>query len=110
MLARGGMDVPRPVASRAGRLVEVVDDTAVDLLTWLPGRTSGAQGALEAVADRCGHMRALGEAQARLHDLSDTWTPPPGFTRPRWDRAGLLGEAPAVGPVLGEPGAERGRA
>lgn len=97
MLASGGLSVPRPIPSRAGRLVELAGDTPVSVLTWMSGRMVGAQGALDAIADRAEHMRALGSLLARLHDLSDGWIPPPGFTRPRWDRAGLLGPAPLWG-------------
>jgi len=96
MLAQAGLNVPRPLPSRAGRLVEWLGDTAVDVLSWLPGRTVGAQGALDGISDRPGHMRALGALLARLHDLSDAWSPPAGFTRPRWDRTGLLGATTPV--------------
>lgn len=102
-LAEGGLPVPRPIPSRAGRLVEVVEGTAVDLLTWLPGRMVGKQGALEGIADRAGHMHRLGALLARLHDLSDAWTLPEGFARPLWDRPGLLGVTPLWGPFWDNP-------
>ena len=108
-LAQGGLSVPHPVPSRAGALVENVGDTLVDLLTWLPGRPIGAQGQLE-VTDRVGLCRDLGGLLARLHGISDAWTPPPGFTRPKWDRAGLLGDRPLWGPFWDNPdltGAQR---
>jgi len=103
MLARGDMAVPHPVLSITGKLVENVEGVAVDLLTWLPGRTVGSHGALKGVSDRPGHMRRLGALLAQLHDLSDAWTPPPGFTRPRWDRAGLIGPTPLWGPFWQNP-------
>lgn len=103
MLADGGLDVPRPVPSRNGRLVEDVGGTMVDLLTWLPGRMVGRQGALEGIGDRTGHMRHLGALLARLHDLSDDWSPPPDFTRPRWDHPGLVGDTPLWGPFWDNP-------
>lgn len=103
MLAAGGLTVPRPIPSRAGRLVEMVEDTPISVLTWMPGRTVGAQGALDGITDRPGYMRALGALLARLHDLSDAWTPPPGFTRPRWDHPALTGEAPLWGPYWQNP-------
>ena len=93
-LALGGMNVPAPVASRAGRLVETVADTQVSVISWLPGRMLGKQGALDGVADRPALVRQLGGLLAQLHMLSDAWTLPAGFTRPRWDAPGLLGEAP----------------
>lgn len=101
-LAQGGLNVPRPVPSRAGALVQEVGDTLVDLLTWLPGAPIGSQGQL-AVADRVGLCRDLGNLLARLHAISDAWSPPPGFSRPKWDRAGLLGDRPLWGPFWDNP-------
>lgn len=103
MLAAGGLTVPRPIPSRNGQLVEVVEDTPVSVLTWLPGRTVGAQGALDGITDRTGYMRRLGALLARLHTLSDDWTPPSGFTRPRWDHPSLTGDAPLWGPFWRNP-------
>ncbi|MFU8883005.1 MAG: phosphotransferase enzyme family protein [Rhodobacterales bacterium] len=102
-LVRGGLSVPRPLPSRSGALVEQVGDTLVDLLTWLPGQPIGAQGQLE-VADRTGLCRKLGLLLAQMHAISDAWTPPAGFSRPAWDRAGLLGDAPVWGPFWDNPG------
>jgi Ser/Thr protein kinase RdoA (MazF antagonist) len=102
-LHASGMAVPQPLRSTAGRLIEEIDGVAVDLLTWLPGRIVGKHGALDGIADRAGHMRRLGALLARLHDLSDGWTPPAGFTRPRWDRAGLVGATPLWGPFWDNP-------
>lgn len=103
MLAEGGLSVPRPVPSRNGHLVEEVHGTSVDLLNWLPGRMVGKQGALDGITDRPGYMRQLGGLLARLHDISDAWTPPAGFSRPRWDRPALVGETPLWGPFWANP-------
>lgn len=102
-LVHGGLNVPRPLPSSSGRLVEEVGGTLVDLLTWLPGRPIGRQGELD-VVDRLALARDLGALLARLHDISDGWSPPPGFTRPAWDRAGLVGETPLWGPFWDNPG------
>ena len=102
-LVQGGLNVPRPLPSHSGRLVEEVGGTLVDLLTWLPGTPIGRQGELD-VADRTGLCRDLGALLARLHGISDDWAPRPGFTRPAWDRAGLLGDAPLWGPFWDNPG------
>ena len=103
MLAKGGLTVPRPIPSKAGRLIERVGDTSVDVLSWMPGRMLGEKGGMAGITDRPGLMRQLGALLARLHDLSDAWTPVPGFSRPRWDRAGLLGETPLWGPFWENP-------
>ena len=47
--------------------------------------------------DRPGLFRAIGREMARLHTVSDDWTPPPTFTRCAWDRDGLLGDSPLWG-------------
>jgi len=39
-----------------------------------------------------------------MHAISDTWTPPQGFSRPVWDSAGLLGDSPVWGPFWDNPG------
>ncbi|WP_322866734.1 phosphotransferase [Aquicoccus sp. G2-2] len=97
MLAQGGLSVPAPKRSQSGRLIERAGECLVDLLTWLPGEGLGKAGEMRGVADRAGFCRQLGAAMARLHDLSDGWALPEEFTRPAWDRAGLLGEAPLWG-------------
>ncbi|MEZ5751328.1 MAG: phosphotransferase [Paracoccaceae bacterium] len=86
-LAASGMAVPRPIPSSGGRLIETVEGVAVDVLTWLPGRMVGKQGALEGITDRVGYMRKPGRAAgtiARCFGRVDSL--PQGFTRPRWDR------------------------
>lgn len=97
MLASAGLSVPAPVRTRAGDVIAVSDAGFVSLLTWLPGAQMGEAGAPLAVADPVAAFAALGEAMARLHELSDAWTPPQGFFRPRWDADGLLGAAPLWG-------------
>ena len=89
-----GMQVPRPIPSRSGLLVERVEGVQVDVLTWLPGQMLGKQGALDGVRDRGALVHQLGGLLAQLHDISDAWVPDAGFTRPRWDAAGLVGDQP----------------
>ncbi len=101
-LVQGGLSVPLPHPATSGALVEQVGDTLVDLLTWLPGVPVGAQGQI-GLDDRTGLCRDLGHLLARMHDISDAWTPPSGFSRPAWDRAGLLGDAPLWGQFWNNP-------
>lgn len=110
-LARHGLAVPAPCRARSGRWIEEIGDTGigdtgigdtgggvqVDLLSWMPGSALGKAGQLEGIADRAGFCRALGATMARLHQISDAWTLPEGFTRPHWDRAGLVGPDPLWG-------------
>lgn len=96
-LEQGGLQVPAPIASRTGEVLHVVDGVQVDLLTWLSGTPVGKTGAPMQVADRTGLFFRIGREMARLHEISDAWTPSADFTRCAWDRAGLLGKAPVWG-------------
>ena len=99
MLAGQGVLVPRPMPSRDGELLVRVGDRHASLLSWLPGHPMGRSGqplALTGTA-RTDLFTAIGAQMARLHALTDRWSPPPGFTRPRWDRDGLVGDAPFWG-------------
>ncbi len=66
----------------------------VDMVGWLPGRPLGNSRdplQLDNVAEVFGH---LGVSLAHLHNASDSFQPPDGFTRVKWDREGLLGVNP----------------
>lgn len=102
-LESNGLDVPRPIASVHGRLIEESDGHLVDLLTWLDGRPMGRVGQPLDLADRFQTFFNLGAAMARLHAVSDRWTPPAGFMRPRWDIDGLTGEDPLWGRFWDNP-------
>jgi len=91
------------VPSNSGALVHVVDDTLVDVLTWLPGRPIGATGELHDIPDPVALCRQLGAAMANLHTITDNWTPPGSFTRRAWDADGLVGEQPIWGRFLDHP-------
>lgn len=97
MLEAYGMSVPRPVRSLAGHFIEEIEDQQIDLLTWESGEPLGRAGELIGVEDRAAFCRLLGAQMARLHDLSDAWEVPEGFSRPVWDSAGLLGDMPLWG-------------
>ncbi len=102
-LADGGLHVPAPIRSSAGHYIEVIDGVQFDLLTWLPGAPIGATGGQLEVDDRQGLFSRLGHEMARLHSLSDAWSPPEGFTRCRWDRDGLVGQMPLWGQFWKNP-------
>lgn len=96
-MAEAGLRVPRPVALPDGGDIAELDGQFVSLLTWLDGAPLGRPGELAPVTDRPAFCCKLGEAMAALHEACDAWQPPAGFTRPAWDRAGLLGAAPLWG-------------
>lgn len=93
-VSAGGLDVPAPITSTAGKMLHVIDGVAVDVLSWLEGEPLGKTGVPLKVNNRTATFHAIGREMARLHTISDAWTLPEGFTRRRWDRDGLLGEMP----------------
>lgn len=93
-LAKGGLYVPAPIASASGKFLHVLDGIQIDVLTWLSGAPVGKSGTTLELDDRAGLFRGIGREMARMHVLTDAWTPPEGFTRCAWDRAGLVGEKP----------------
>lgn len=102
-MEQAGLRVPRPQASNQGRLLEIVDGQRVDLLSWLPGKPLGASREPLALDDAPDVFHRLGRETARLHNASDAWHRPIGFTRCAWDIDGLLGEAPVWGRFWDNP-------
>jgi Ser/Thr protein kinase RdoA (MazF antagonist) len=90
------LNTPCALAGRDGERVQTVSVPGVpeprhcSVLSWLEGEPLDAAHSSEAYG-------LLGELHARLHLHSRRWSPPPGFTRQRWDEAGMLGEAPLWG-------------
>jgi Ser/Thr protein kinase RdoA (MazF antagonist) len=104
MLAANDFVVPSPTRSNAGSFLVACDDEngqqrLFSLLSWLPGEAFGKSALpLRFIGtERTIVMTAIGRNLARLHRLSDAWTPPTEFTRPAWDYMGLLGAAPFWG-------------
>lgn len=93
-VARGGIQVPDPIPSTSGQMLHVIDGIQVDMLTWLQGGTVAEALARATGAERVAIFRQVGCRMARMHDVTDAWPLPEGFTRCAWDRAGLLGDAP----------------
>ena len=92
--ADGGTAVPAPIPMPNGDVLLRLQDTQIDMLTWLDGDT--LETALQDASPqrRAALFHTLGAEMARLHDTSDSWTIPDDFTRPAWDLPGLLGDAP----------------
>ena len=65
---------------------------------WLPGDLliDGLDGGGNS-EQRVAAFREMGALAARMHNQAESWAPPRGFTRPRLDRGGLVGEAPRWG-------------
>ena len=100
-----GIAVPAVIPSAAGAPFEIVQGAGVpeprqvDMLTWMPGIPIGTleEGLNPAIADVHAVFAGVGRLCARLHNQTETWTPPAGFTRHAWDREGLVGPEPLWG-------------
>jgi Ser/Thr protein kinase RdoA (MazF antagonist) len=104
-LSTDGFDVPELVLTRDGELFQVASHPGVpeprqlDLFEWIEGRQLGSvETGVEADAAMLAPtFRTIGVLAARLHNHSERWQPPPGFTRHAWDLEGLVGERPLWG-------------
>lgn len=93
-LSSGGLSIPKPVFTSAGTHLVQVDGIQVDVLTWLNGvPLSECLDHLQA-NERERVFHELGSQLAKLHSVSDAWTPPPSFGRASWDTEGLVGDSP----------------
>ena len=100
-----GIDAPAVIPSTAGAPFEIVqaagvpEPRQVDMLTWMPGIPIGTleDGLNPAIADVHGAFVAVGRLCARLHNQTEAWPKPAGFTRHAWDLDGLVGPEPLWG-------------
>ncbi|WP_375267061.1 homoserine kinase [Planktotalea sp.] len=90
-LSQGGLNVPSPIPSLNGETLLTIDDTQVDVLTWLNGAPLSEHLPSQ---NRAAIFHHLGQNMAQLHTISDAWSPSKTFERPAWDRDGLLGDTP----------------
>lgn len=92
-----GLQVPRPLKSLSGNLLEQVGGQFADVIVWMDGTPMGDALAAATPQDKAAAFRRLGQVLAKLHCASDEWHPPPGFTRCAWSIDGLLGDSPVWG-------------
>lgn len=108
-LAAMGLPVPPPLRLPDGALLATLPDGRhASALRWLDGIPIGAAGQPfpHPVARQIELHHSLGRLLRKLHDASDALpTRPGGFTRPRWDIDGLVGEAPLWGRFWEHPAA-----
>jgi len=102
-LARAGVDVPIPRATRRGEpygQIQVEGETRfAGVLEWVEGIPMGVLvEATEDVDQRAAQFSALGELLASLHAQAASWQIPSNFSRHALDADGLMGEAPFWGP------------
>ncbi|MBL4927032.1 phosphotransferase enzyme family protein [Fuscibacter oryzae] len=105
-LAGEGVAVPAALPHQGGDLLaELPGGRAASVIEWVAGIPLGAGGTLlpypPAQTLRLHH--AFGALVAQFHAATDRLTLPADFTRPRWDIAGLVGEAPLWGRFWDHP-------
>lgn len=99
-LTEAGLPVARPLPTRDGGLLHRLSGGGfASVVAWMEGAPLGEAGQPFTMARDVvrAHYRALGQLLAALHAATDCLTLPPGFQRPSWDVAGLVGEAPLWG-------------
>jgi Ser/Thr protein kinase RdoA (MazF antagonist) len=107
-LARAGLPVPGAIPALDGSLlVELADGRHASAIAWIEGEALGEanHGFARPLAEVVGLYHALGALLARLHQVTDGLGLPEGFTRPSWDREGLVGETPFWGRFWEHPAA-----
>jgi Ser/Thr protein kinase RdoA (MazF antagonist) len=107
-LARAGLPVPSAIPALDGSiLVRLADGRHASAIAWIEGETlgEGSHGFTRPLAEVLGLYQALGALLVRMHRVTDGLTLPDGFTRPRWDREGLVGETPLWGRFWEHPAA-----
>jgi Ser/Thr protein kinase RdoA (MazF antagonist) len=90
-ISKGDLNVPSPIPTLSGKTLLTIDNTQIDALSWLSGAPLSEHFPSE---NRASIFYQLGQNMAKFHIISDAWTPPDTFTRPAWNRDGLLGETP----------------
>lgn len=99
-LAKAGLPVPGALPTLEGKLlVRLADGRHASAIVWIEGEALGEanQPFTRPLPEVLDIYHRLGALLARLHRVTDGLTLPPGFARPRWDRDGLVGEAPFWG-------------
>lgn len=107
-LAEAGLPVPAALPTVDGRLlVALPDGRHASAIAWMEGEALGeAQQSFARPLDEVLRIyERLGGLLAEMHRVTDRLTLPPGFARPRWDREGLVGEAPFWGRFWDHPAA-----
>lgn len=112
-LAQAGLPVPAAVAlPEGGHLAVLACGRMSSVVEWVEGAPLGEAGVPLAgrVVDQAAQHHALGRLLARVHAATDALVLPDGFERPRWDRDGLVGEAPFWGRFWEHPALSAGQA
>lgn len=105
-LAQAGAPVPQARRTQDGALLHRLPGGRIaSVIGWIDGDIMG-EGGVPLPGDRAtqaGLHHRLGALLAQVHRTTDALTLPDDFTRPRWDIAALLGEAPLWGRFWDHP-------
>ncbi len=107
-LARADVPVPAALPSQDGAmLVTLSNGRHASAIAWLEGEALGEAGQPfhRPLTQTLDLHHALGAVLKRLHHTTDGLSLPEGFTRPRWDIAGLVGDTPFWGRFWDHPAA-----
>jgi Ser/Thr protein kinase RdoA (MazF antagonist) len=107
-LAAAGLPVPAALPTPEGQdLIALPDGRHASAIAWIEGEALGEANLPfpRPLPEVLGLYHALGSLLARVHRVTDGLALPRGFTRPRWDRDGLVGEAPLWGRFWDHPAA-----
>lgn len=107
-LAQAGLPVPAALAAEDGRLLLALEDGRLaSAIQWIEGEALGEAGLpfTRPLGEVLEQYHALGQLLARLHRTADASILPADFTRPYWDRDGLVGETPFWGRFWDHPAA-----
>jgi Ser/Thr protein kinase RdoA (MazF antagonist) len=107
-LARAGLPVPAALPARDGSLLlPLSDGRHASAIAWMEGEALGeaARPNSRPLAQVLELYHALGSLLAQVHATTDGLTLPQDFTRPRWDKDGLVGDDPLWGRFWEHPAA-----
>lgn len=107
-LARAGLPVPAALPALDGQLLaSLPDGRQASVIAWMEGEALGeaAKPFTRPLPQVLDIYHALGQLLARVHQTTDRLVLPDGFTRPRWDLEGLVGDQPHWGRFWDHPAA-----
>ena len=99
-LAARGVAVPMPLSAQNGASVmSLANGRFASAIAWVDGDPLGEAGQLftGSVQEQIDQHFALGRLVAEVHSATDALVLPSDFSRPAWDRDGLIGETPLWG-------------
>lgn len=105
-MAAAGAPVPRALPAQDGDLLKALSSGRMaSVIAWVEGPEFGTAGVPLAgtAADQIARHHAVGDLVARFHTATDALVLPDWFQRPRWDVAGLTGDAPFWGRFWDHP-------